>query len=81
MVPAIVASFLFLPTGLAAVVYAAQAGTRQELGDAEGAAARAAKARLWALVSLVVAVVLWVLVAFLLGGSDPGTRTEELPML
>ena len=73
MVPAILVTLLcFLPTGIAAIVYAAQVGAKHDAGDPVGADVASRRARTLVIVSVVVGVLLWlfVVVASLSGQSD-----------
>jgi hypothetical protein len=63
LLPASIAATLFccLPTGVAAIVYSAQARSKSQAGDTAGASEAAKKARMW----LIISVVLGVVVAFI----------------
>lgn len=55
LVPAIIATLCCcLPAGIAGIVYAAQAKSKQSIGDYAGAADAANKARTWTWVSVIV---------------------------
>ena len=57
LVPAILVTlFCFLPTGIAAIVYATQVSSKRDAGDYIGAARASKQARLWTIVSLAVGV-------------------------
>lgn len=63
LVPAILATlFCCLPTGIAAIVFAAQANTKAGQGDLAGAQASATKARLWTWVSVGLGLVVGLLI-------------------
>lgn len=72
LTPAILVTlFCFLPTGIAAIVFAAKVGAKSAAGDFQGAAEASRKARILVLVSVGIGLVFWLLV--LLGtviGSD-----------
>jgi hypothetical protein len=54
LIPAIVVTVLCcLPTGIAAIVYAAQASSKAKVGDMAGATKAANNARTWVIVSVV----------------------------
>ena len=57
LVPAILVTlFCFLPTGIAAIVYATQVFKKRDAGDYVGAARASKQARMWTIVSLAVGV-------------------------
>src|SRR5215475_3776345 len=57
LVPAILVTlFCFLPTGIAAIVFATQVSSKRDAGDYIGAARASKQARLWTIVSLAVGV-------------------------
>jgi hypothetical protein len=59
MVPAVLVTlFCFLPTGVAAIVFASQVTAKLNTGDVAGAMKASASARTWVIVSLVAGVVL-----------------------
>jgi len=65
----LVTLFCFMPTGIPAIVYAAKIDSAQQRGDADGAAEAARKAKMWCIISAVVAaaaliicVVVWLLI-------------------
>jgi hypothetical protein len=63
LVPAILATLLcFLPTGIAAIVFASQVNSKLSAGDYAGAKKASDNAKLWTIVSVVVGLVLVVLV-------------------
>jgi hypothetical protein len=53
LIPAILVTlFCFLPTGIAAIVFATQVNSKQNLGDFQGAQKAAQNAKLWTFISL-----------------------------
>jgi hypothetical protein len=57
LLPAILVTlFCFLPTGIAAIVYATQVFKKRDAGDYVGAARASKQARMWTIVSLAVGV-------------------------
>jgi hypothetical protein len=57
LLPAILVTlFCFLPTGIAAIVYATQVSKKRDAGDYVGAAQASKQARMWTIVSLTVGV-------------------------
>jgi hypothetical protein len=77
LVPAILVTlFCFLPTGIAAIVYATQVSKKRDAGDYIGAAQASKQARMWTIVSLAVGVVvfaIFVIAAVASSGSSSGT--------
>jgi hypothetical protein len=77
LVPAILTTlFCCLPSGIAAIVFAAQVDSKYARGDYEGAVASARNAKVWTWVSVglgLVAIVLWVVFLVAVGEStnDP----------
>lgn len=71
----LVTLFCFLPTGIAAIVFAAQVSEKWKAGDAVGAAESARKARLWVIVSVVVGCLMWVLLIAISLATDTSTTT------
>jgi Interferon-induced transmembrane protein len=77
LVPAILVTlFCFLPTGIAAIVFASQVNSKRSVGDYAGAMHASKQARLWTIISLVVGLVF---IAFFIiitaaagGGSSSG---------
>src|SRR5215472_14260541 len=62
LVPAILVTlFCCWPTGIAAIVFAAQASSKRNAGDYVGAVAASKKALTWTIVSLIVGIVLIVI--------------------
>jgi hypothetical protein len=57
MIPAVLATLFFLPTGIAALVYASQVTAKLNAGDVQGAEKASANARTWVIVTAVAAVV------------------------
>lgn len=59
MIPAVLVTlFCFLPTGIVAIVHAAQVTSKQNVGDYAGAASASAKAKQWVIVSVVLGFIL-----------------------
>jgi hypothetical protein len=77
LVPAILVTlFCFLPTGIAAIVYANQVSSKRDAGDYIGAARASKQARMWIIVSLavgVVAIAIVVIAAAASSGSSGST--------
>ena len=75
MVPAVLVTLLcFLPTGIAALVYASQVSAKLNAGDVAGAARASSSARTWVIVSVVAGVIVWGIYAVILlaaASSDP----------
>jgi predicted secreted protein len=74
MVPAVLVTlFCFLPTGVAAIVYASQVTAKLNAGDVRGAEKASANARTWVIVSAVAGVVILgiFLLAVLASTPDP----------
>jgi hypothetical protein len=62
----------FLPTGIAAIVYASQVNTKLSAGDVAGAREASDKAKMWTIISAVIGVLLAVIViAGTAGSRDP----------
>jgi hypothetical protein len=62
----------FLPTGIAAIVYASQVNTKLSAGDVAGAREASNRARMWTIISAVIGVLLAVIViAGTAGSRDP----------
>jgi hypothetical protein len=62
LVPAILVTlFCFWPTGIAAIIFAAQVSSKLSMGDYQGAVQASKQARLWTKVSLIVFGVLLVI--------------------
>ena len=77
MIPAILVTlFCFLPTGIAAIVFASQVSSKTAVGDYNGAMQSSRQARLWTIVSVAAAAVFWVLFLMIIaaaGSSNTGT--------
>ncbi|MEU6139000.1 CD225/dispanin family protein [Streptomyces sp. NPDC047081] len=74
MVPAVLVTVLcFLPTGIAAIVFAAQAGSRTSVGDFQGAAEASRKARILVYTSVGIGVLFWL---FVIIGAASGSSTS-----
>ena len=77
LVPAILVTlFCFLPTGIAAIVYATQVSSKRGAGDYIGAARASKQARMWTIVSVAVGVVfiaIVVIAAAASSGSSSGS--------
>jgi hypothetical protein len=72
----ILALFVFLPTGIVALVYSLRTRSRWEAGDVAAARASSTRARTWALSTLVVGLALLALVVILglvYGSNDLNT--------
>lgn len=70
MVPAVLVTlFCFLPTGIAAIVYAAQVTSKSNVGDFAGAAEASAKAKMWVIISAVLGVILAIIIVSSLSSS------------
>ncbi len=68
----LVTLFCFLPTGIVAIVYASQVGSKLTAGDVPGAMDSSRKAKMWTIISAVAGIVLGIL---LVAGSV-GTTTS-----
>jgi Interferon-induced transmembrane protein len=62
----------FLPTGIAAIYFSGQVGTRHNAGDYSGAVDASNKAKLWCWISGGAGVVLWLVVVAQAGTSSTG---------
>jgi len=75
MVPAVLVTLLcFLPTGIAALVYASQVLAKLNSGDVAGAMKASSSARTWVIASVVAGVIVWGIYAVILlaaASSDP----------
>ncbi|MDQ4107293.1 MAG: CD225/dispanin family protein [Actinomycetota bacterium] len=68
----LVTLFCFLPTGIAAIVYASQVNTKLSAGDVAGAREASNKAKMWAIISAVIGVLLaMIVIAGTAGSRDP----------
>jgi hypothetical protein len=65
----LVTIFCFLPTGIAAIVFASQVSTKLAAGDRAGAIESSNKAKTWSIVSAVVGVIFVVIVFAAAAGS------------
>jgi Interferon-induced transmembrane protein len=65
----LVTLFCFLPTGIAAIVYASQVNTKFSTGDVAGAIEASNKAKMWTIISAVIGVLLAVIVIAGTAGS------------
>jgi hypothetical protein len=75
LVPAILVTlFCFLPTGIAAIVFASQVNSKRSAGDYAGAQASSRKARLWTIVSLVVGIVV-IIIYVIAAAASHNTNT------
>ncbi len=54
--------FLFLPTGIAAIVFASQVSSKLAAGDVAGATEASNKAKMWKIISAVIGVLVGVIV-------------------
>jgi Interferon-induced transmembrane protein len=71
LIPAILVTlFCFLPTGIAAIVYANQVSSKRAAGDIIGAARASKQARMWTIVSLAVGVAVIVIVVIAAAASS-----------
>jgi hypothetical protein len=66
----LVTLFCFLPTGIAAIVFASQVNTKLAAGDVAGAVEASNKAKLWTIISAVVGVVVLVIVIAASAGTS-----------
>lgn len=63
LVPAILVTlFCFLPTGIAAIIFASQVNSKRSIGDINGAMQASKQARLWTIISAAVGVVLIIII-------------------
>jgi hypothetical protein len=76
MVWAILVTLLcFLPTGIAAIVYASQVSTKLSVGDVAGAMESSRKAKMWTIISAVIGVLIVPLIVL------AGTAANNVPTL
>lgn len=62
--------FCCLPTGIAAIVYSAQARSKSQVGDTAGASQAAKTAQMWLIISVVIGIVIaFVYVIFVILGA------------
>ncbi|MFM9592937.1 CD225/dispanin family protein [Streptomyces scabiei] len=79
MTPAILVTLLcFLPTGIAAIVFASQVSAKAAAGDYQGSVQASRRARLLLLVSVGIGVLFWLIVIIAVGASD--TSDEYMPV-
>ncbi|MBD9703667.1 CD225/dispanin family protein [Streptomyces sp. ID01-12c] len=79
MTPAILVTLLcFLPTGIAAIVFASQVSAKATTGDYQGAAQASRRARILVLVSVGIGVLFWLILIIAMSASD--TSTEYMPV-
>jgi hypothetical protein len=75
----VVLLFCFMPTGIAAVVYASQVDSKLAHGDVEGALESSSKAKKWCWISLAATVFWWILAfSFIACGVDYGSAAAAL---
>ncbi|WP_159036719.1 MULTISPECIES: CD225/dispanin family protein [Streptomyces] len=80
MTPAILVTlFCFLPTGIAAIVFASQVQSKWTVGDFAGAAEASRKARLYVVVSVLAGCLAWVILIAIGFASTPSTPTAPTP--
>jgi hypothetical protein len=71
LVPAILVTlFCFLPSGIAAIVFASQVNSKKSAGDYDGAMRASKQARLWTLISLGVGLVFVVIIIIATAASS-----------
>ncbi|MFE5489449.1 CD225/dispanin family protein [Streptomyces virginiae] len=75
----LVTLFCFLPTGIAAIIFASQVSEKWKAGDVVGAAESSRKARLWVIVSVVAGCIAWVLLFIIGMAADPNTTSMPAP--
>ncbi|WP_406837070.1 CD225/dispanin family protein [Streptomyces sp. AHU1] len=75
----LVTLFCFLPTGIAAIVFASQVSAKNAAGDLEGAVEASRKARLFVIVSLSVGVAFWLIVILIAAVSGESTAYSSTP--
>ncbi|MBO4257511.1 CD225/dispanin family protein [Streptomyces griseorubiginosus] len=79
LVPSILVTlFCFLPTGIAAIVFAAKAGSSTTVGDFQGAADASRKARMLVLVSVGIGLLFW-LTMIIVGVASSGSSAYGQP--
>lgn len=79
MTPAILVTLLcFLPTGIAAIVFASQVSAKATTGDYQGSVQASRRARILILVSVGIGVLFWLILIIAIGASD--TSTEYMPV-
>jgi Interferon-induced transmembrane protein len=67
----LVTLFCFLPTGIAAIIFATQVNTKLAAGDVAGAVEASSRAKMWTIISALVGVVVLVIVI-----ASAGTSTN-----
>ena len=78
LVPAILVTlFCFLPTGIAAIVYATQVSSKRDAGDYIGAARASKQGRMWTIVSLAVGVAVLAIVVIAAAAGSGGNSNYE----
>ena len=76
LVPAILVTlFCFLPTGIAAIVYATQVSSKRDTGDYIGAAGASKQARMWTIVSLIVGLAVVAIVVIAATANSGGSSS------
>ncbi|MFF8265486.1 CD225/dispanin family protein [Streptomyces virginiae] len=75
----LVTLFCFLPTGIAAIVFASQVSEKWKAGDAAGAAESSRKARLFVIVSVVAGFFAWGFLFIIGMAADPNTTSMPSP--
>jgi interferon-induced transmembrane protein len=76
LVPAILVTlFCFLPTGIAAIVYATQVSKKRDAGDYIGAARASKQARMWTIVSLAVGVAVFAIFVIAAAAGSGGSSS------
>ncbi|MDW8804991.1 CD225/dispanin family protein [Streptomyces scabiei] len=79
MTPAILVTLLcFLPTGIAAIVFASQVSAKAAAGDYPGSVQASRRARILILVSVGIGVLFWLIIIIAIGASD--TSNEYMPV-
>jgi len=77
LVPAILVTlFCFLPTGIAAIVYATQVSSKRDRGDYIGAARASKQARMWTIISLAVGVAVIAIVVIAAAASSGSSSSS-----
>ena len=71
----LVTLFCFLPTGIAAIVYSSQVGSKLAAGDVAGAMDASRKAKMWTIISVVAGIVVGIVVAASVGTTSSPTFT------
>ncbi|MFD7625909.1 CD225/dispanin family protein [Streptomyces sp. NPDC059851] len=73
----LVTLFCFLPTGIAAIVFASRVSEKWKAGDHVGAAEDARKARLFVIVSIAAGCIVWLII---FAGMSTDTSTTYMPL-